>query len=71
MKTYHDFVTCKKCGGGHITKRFDAHRDKLRRSCIGCGYVWFEPTLDQEKQTSAAARVDSAFRAATGSAARP
>jgi len=35
-------VKCPKCGSRNITTKYDATVDRLRRSCVHCGYWWTE-----------------------------
>lgn len=36
---------CEKCGCQFIRVRYDAMRDRLRKTCERCGYAWDEKPL--------------------------
>lgn len=59
MKPFDPEATCPKCGNNYVTHRycsghpmsnpFCPHGEHIDRRCGGCGYSWYERTLDSEE----------------------
>ena len=52
VKKYIKDTICSKCGEEHIRTEFYQNEliyndfGRIKRTCINCGYVWYEKSLD-------------------------